>query len=46
MDGMETVAFVLGLIASVCTILLFVEECFRKFRLKMRRKKMMRKKMG
>ena len=39
-DGMETVAFVLGFVASVCTIWLFVEDRFRKFRLKLRRKKM------
>ena len=41
MDGMETIAFVLGFIASICTIWLFVEDRFRKFRLTLRRKKMM-----
>ena len=40
MDGMESVAFALGFIASICTILMFAEDRFRKFRLKLRRKKM------
>ena len=40
MDGMEAVAFALGFIASICTILMFAEDRFRKFRLKLRRKKM------
>lgn len=40
MNEMKTVAFVLGLVASVCTIWMFVEDRFRKFRLRKRGKKM------
>ena len=40
MNEVKTIAFVLGFIASVCTIWLFFEDRFRKLRLKMRRKKM------
>ncbi len=40
MDGMEAIAFALGFIASICTVFMFAEDRFRKFRLKLRRKKM------
>ena len=40
MDRLLTIVGVLSFIASVCTIWMFVEDRFRKFRLKMRRKKM------
>lgn len=40
MNEMKAIAFLVGFVASVCTIWMFLEDCFKKFRLRKRVNKM------